>query len=166
MRLRTFDIKNDVSALVDLVQDVRVTRFMRSPFSLNLRSVRYWNKIFRRQKQDSCGVVKVIESSQKLCAGLVTVLPCSQQNAYELMYWLGVEFWGRGLATCAVAQSLQLLQDQGYQGQVIAHVACNNTASQRVLERNGFVLAAVEPGVPLCSGKVSLVGQYILNKNR
>jgi [ribosomal protein S5]-alanine N-acetyltransferase len=165
MRLRAFDYKHDLPDLIDLLQDPRVVRFLRSPLLPNFSSQRYWKKVLQRQKRDSFGVVQVIETSQRSCAGFVTVLPSSQQDVYELMYWLGVAFWGRGWATEAVAQSVRVLRNQGYRGRVAADVAFINAASRRVLEKNGFVLAAVESGVPLCSGELSLASQYILNKN-
>jgi len=52
----------------------------------------------------------------------------------ELSYWLGRDFWGRGIAT----QALRLLLDLVKVRPLIARVARDNTASIRVLEKNGF----------------------------
>lgn len=54
-----------------------------------------------------------------------------------LGYWIGREYWGRGVATAALAQFLPLLPIRP----VFAHVARHNLASRRVLEKCGFVLS-------------------------
>jgi len=50
-------------------------------------------------------------------------------------YWIGREFWGRGLATQALAELLDLVEARP----LYAHVVKSNVASIRVLEKNGFV---------------------------
>ena len=54
-------------------------------------------------------------------------------------YWVGVQSTGRGIATAAVARIVGIafgeLGLHRLQGETLAH----NTASRRVLERNGFV---------------------------
>jgi RimJ/RimL family protein N-acetyltransferase len=53
-------------------------------------------------------------------------------------YWIGREFWGRGLATQALAELAGLVDARPLH----AHVVKHNVASIRVLEKCGF--AAVE----------------------
>src|ERR671932_87709 len=55
----------------------------------------------------------------------------------EIGYWLGREFWGRGIATAALAEFLPLVNERPVYG-VVSEA---NVASRRVLERNGFLLA-------------------------
>jgi len=50
-------------------------------------------------------------------------------------YWIGREFWGRGLATQALAEVLDIVEARP----VHAHVVKSNVASIRVLEKCGFV---------------------------
>ena len=50
-------------------------------------------------------------------------------------YWIGREFWGRGLATQAVAELAGIVEARP----LYAHVLKSNVASIRVLEKNGFV---------------------------
>ena len=50
-------------------------------------------------------------------------------------YWIGREFWGRGLATRALSELLAVVDTRPLQ----AHVAKSNVASIRVLETCGFV---------------------------
>lgn len=54
----------------------------------------------------------------------------------EVGYWLGREFWGRGVASSAVAQFLGLVRMRP----LYARVAKDNVASVRVLSKAGFVV--------------------------
>jgi RimJ/RimL family protein N-acetyltransferase len=55
----------------------------------------------------------------------------------EISYWLGREFWGKGIATLALGLFLQEVTDRP----LTARVARDNLASIRVLEKNGFELS-------------------------
>jgi RimJ/RimL family protein N-acetyltransferase len=50
-------------------------------------------------------------------------------------YWIGREYWGRGLATQALAELAAMVEARP----LYAHVVQSNVASIRVLEKNGFV---------------------------
>lgn len=52
----------------------------------------------------------------------------------ELGYWIGREFWGRGIAGRAVGMFL----DEDARMPLHAHVSAANAASIRLLERHGF----------------------------
>ena len=52
----------------------------------------------------------------------------------EVGYWLGREFWGRGIATEALRQFIALLPERALH----ARAAKDNHASLRVLEKCGF----------------------------
>lgn len=52
-------------------------------------------------------------------------------------YWIGRRFWGRGLATQALAELVRMVDARP----LYAHVVASNVASIRVLEKNGFVEA-------------------------
>ena len=57
-------------------------------------------------------------------------------------YWIGREFWGRGLATQALAELLGIVDARP----VRANVVRSNVASIRVLEKCGFVEIGVHTG--------------------
>jgi RimJ/RimL family protein N-acetyltransferase len=52
-------------------------------------------------------------------------------------YWIGREFWGRGLATRALSAFLHEVEERP----IYAGVAETNVASIRVLEKCGFTAA-------------------------
>jgi RimJ/RimL family protein N-acetyltransferase len=57
-------------------------------------------------------------------------------------YWIGREFWGRGLATQALAELLTVVDARPLH----AHVVKSNVASIRVLEKCGFVKVGEHAG--------------------
>jgi len=52
----------------------------------------------------------------------------------EIGYWLGREFWGKGIAS----ESLKQFLGQEMRRPLFAHVVKHNIASQRVLKKSGF----------------------------
>lgn len=62
------------------------------------------------------------------------VLSWEQDGRRLVGYWVGREFWGRGLATAALAQLVEELPRPLH-----AWVATSNVGSIRVLEKCGFV---------------------------
>ena len=80
----------------------------------------------------------IIVEPGEMLAGCVGITPDR-----ELGYWLGTEFWGRGLATAAVRQ---ILKDDAPRdlGPIRAFVFPDNSTSIRVLEKTGFVCTGQE----------------------
>src|SRR5688572_11728387 len=59
-----------------------------------------------------------------------------QDDARLIGYWIGKEYWGKGLATRALSAFLQIVSERPLH----AHVAKHNVGSIRVLEKCGFSL--------------------------
>jgi RimJ/RimL family protein N-acetyltransferase len=74
-----------------------------------------------------------------LCDGEVAgnILSFDQEGKRLVGYWIGREFWGRGLATRALSEFL----DEVTVRPLYAYVATTNVASIRVLEKCGFVIS-------------------------
>jgi RimJ/RimL family protein N-acetyltransferase len=68
-------------------------------------------------------------------------------------YWIGKEYWGKGVATRALASFLQIVTDRPLE----AHVASHNLGSIRVLEKCGFKLERKEEVDAAGDGMVELV---------
>jgi RimJ/RimL family protein N-acetyltransferase len=64
----------------------------------------------------------------------------TQFDLPSIGYWLGREYWGRGIATQAVAAFVAELG----QRPLYARVATDNIGSRRALERNGFRVIGTE----------------------
>ncbi len=87
-----------------------------------------------------------------LCDGQVAgnVVSWEHSGEREVGYWIGREFWGRGVATKALSQFLLLWASRPLH----AHVAKHNLASIRVLEKCGFVLVGEDPDFSTVGGDV------------
>ena len=60
-----------------------------------------------------------------------------QLGEREVGYWLGREYWGKGIATQALERFLKTIETRP----LYAHVAKHNIGSRRVLEKCGFRIA-------------------------
>jgi RimJ/RimL family protein N-acetyltransferase len=86
---------------------------------------------WRRVLADDTAVVRVIESEGEVAGNIGSW----EQDGQQLVgYWLGREFWGRGLATAALAELTEELDTRPLH----AWVAAGNLGSIRVLEKCGF----------------------------
>jgi RimJ/RimL family protein N-acetyltransferase len=68
----------------------------------------------------------------------------SDADAPELGYWLGVDFWGRGLATEAARGAIDYFFEEFDADQLHAGARVANPASRNVLEKCGFQWGGVE----------------------
>ncbi len=87
---------------------------------------------WRRILADENSIIRVIDVDG-VVAGHVLSWP-SEGRRY-VGYWVAREFWGRGLATAALAEYLDEVRERPLH----ALVSTENTGSIRVLEKNGFV---------------------------
>ena len=62
------------------------------------------------------------------------IVSWEQSGEREVGYWIGREFWGKGIATRALSEFLNQVRTRP----LYAHVAKHNIASFRVLEKCGF----------------------------
>lgn len=70
-------------------------------------------------------------------------------EAPEVTYWLGREFWGKGVAS----RALQSFLKQEKLRPLYGRVAKDNTASRRVLEKCGFVVIGEDKGFSNARGE-------------
>lgn len=74
----------------------------------------------------------------------------------EVTYWLGKEYWGKGLATKALTEFLSHVKERP----VYARAAKDNAASIRVLEKCGFKISGEDKG--FAHARVKEVEEFIL----
>ncbi len=60
-----------------------------------------------------------------------------QLGEREVGYWLGKEFWGKGIATQALTEFLEYIKTRP----LFARVTTHNIGSRRVLEKCGFIVS-------------------------
>jgi RimJ/RimL family protein N-acetyltransferase len=89
----------------------------------------HWAKIMA----DETVILRTIEVNGQVTGHIVS---WEMDGDREVGYWLGREFWGRGIATQALSEFLKFVQKRP----LFAHVAKHNIGSRRVLEKCGFTV--------------------------
>ena len=110
----------------------------------------HWKKIRQQPSTFLC----TIESEGVVVGNIVSWV---EDGVRELGYWVGREYWGRGIATTALTEFTDIVSDRP----LIAHVAEINIGSHRVLSKCGFR----KTGLFIDDGDVQLV-QYSLDTPR
>jgi RimJ/RimL family protein N-acetyltransferase len=99
------------------------------------RFAAHWAKIL--------GDATTINRTVLVAAEVVGHVACFEQfGEHEVTYWLGREFWGKGIATAALAALLREVSIRPLH----ARAASDNLASIRVLEKCGFVIVGADRG--------------------
>lgn len=84
----------------------------------------------------------------------------------EVGYWLGEEWWGRGVATAAVERIVGILFERGFR-KCWAGVFSSNPASARVLEKRGFRMEGTQQAHVVKNGAIHDLALYgLLRENR
>ena len=92
--------------------------------------MRHWEGILKNKAV----IARAIIYKEKIVGHLL----CWKEGRFEqrVGYWIGKQFWGRGIATSALREFLVEVRIHP----LYAEVANHNVASKRVLEKNGFTL--------------------------
>lgn len=83
-------------------------------------------------RADPGNITRTIEADGVVAGDIVSWMAGDHR---EVGYWIGREWWGRGVATAALRLLLAEIADRP----ILAHVAVDNFGSQRVVEHCGFV---------------------------
>lgn len=105
--------------------------------------IRHWEGILKNKNVTA----RTILYKEKVAGHII----CWKEGKYEqrIGYWIGREFWRRGIASAAVAEFLSLVKTRP----LFAEAANHNIASKRVLEKNGFTLH--EEGIKISKFKLN-----------
>lgn len=109
----------------------------------------HWDKIL----QSSENMNRTIVADGKVC-GYIACYPNGDHR--EVTYWLGSEFWGKGLATQALKRMLQLVVERP----IFARAAADNIGSIRVLQKCGFKIIGKDKG--FAAGRGEETEEHIL----
>lgn len=95
----------------------------------------HWAKIFANDE-----ITKRVVISDGVLVGNVASYMSGDHR--EVCYWIGKEFWGRGFATEALRQLLELVDTRP----IYSWVAKDNAGSLRVLQKSGFEIIEESKG--------------------
>lgn len=95
----------------------------------------HWSMIM-----NDTSIVKRTVLWERRVAGHVMSFPHASDR--EVGYWIGREFWGRGIASAALSAFLEVVRARP----LYARAAKDNLASLRVLDKCGFVICGEDSG--------------------
>ena len=122
-------IEADLPILFEQQLDPEATAMAAFPSRDRESFMAHWQKIMAYEKN----LIKTISHDGEV-AGYI--LSWEMEGEREVGYWLGKEFWGKGIATQALAEYVSIVKTRP----LMAHVARHNVTSRRVLEKCGFTV--------------------------
>ena len=127
IRLRHVEA-GDIEIFYDQQLDPEATAMAAFPARDREAHVAHWNKILK----DAGNITRTIVAAGQVAGNLGSWV---QDEQREIGYWIGKAHWGRGVATTALEQFLQIVDERP----LYAWVARHNSGSRRVLEKCGFL---------------------------
>ena len=116
--------------------DPEATRMAAFPSREHEAFLTHWNTKILGNPDAAC---RTILFGDRI-AGYVGAWTDADTSERHLGYWLGREFWGRGIASAAVVRFLQSESTRP----ITSRVARHNLGSIRVLEKAGFTRAGAD----------------------
>ena len=110
----------------------------------------HWKKIMA----DNTSTIGTIVFDGKV-AGYVSKY--RDEDRPEVTYWIGRDYWGRGIATAALKKFLQTVRERP----LYARVAKDNAGSFRVLEKCGFRVSGEGSGY--ANARREITAEYIMS---
>ncbi|MEM6574144.1 MAG: GNAT family protein [Pseudomonadota bacterium] len=134
---------SDIPELVNLANNKNVSRYLvyTFPYPYTVPDAEWW---IQTGATENGAITRALEFEGRL-VGSIGMTPQAgwKSHSAEIGYWVGEPYWGKGLASCALAAMTELAADSlGYQ-RLIAPVLGPNKASMRVLEKCGYGLEGV-----------------------
>ena len=120
-------IESDLPILYEQQLDPEATAMAAFPSRDHDAFMAHWAKIMVYEKS----IIKTILRDGQI-AGYI--LSWEMLGEREVGYWIGKEYWGKGIMTQALAEYISIVKTRP----LMAHVARHNIGSRRVLEKCGF----------------------------
>ena len=120
-------VETDLPILFEHQIDPEASQMASFPSRSREGFMSHWTKLMA----DPSILMKTILFNGQVAGNIV----CFEQlGEREVGYWIGKEYWGKGIATRALEEFLKHIETRP----LYAHVAKHNIASRRVLEKCGF----------------------------
>lgn len=140
--IREFQI-NDIDALVKYANNYEIFRWVKDnfPYPYTKKDAEEWIAF---SKNSNDGLNYAIANSIEAIGGIgVRFKEDVYRFSWEIGYWLGEPFWGKGIMTEAVKVFSKYIFNRYNIRSLIANVYEGNTASMKVLKKAGYKLDGV-----------------------
>jgi RimJ/RimL family protein N-acetyltransferase len=143
MNLQLREVQNsDLAIFFEQQRDPLANKMAAFPARDKGAFMTHWAKIM----QDESVFLKTILFEGQIAGNMLSFIMADKR---KVGYWLGREFWGKGIATRALTEFLRQIEERP----LYAHVAKHNVASIRVLEKCGFKLRGEDKNFSVIQGK-------------
>lgn len=119
--------ETDLNIFYEHQQDPEATRLAAFPARDHEAFLAHWKKA----KGETTTILQTIVFEGEVAGNVVS---WEQSGKRNIGYWLGKEYWGKGIASAALSLFLKQIAKRP----LFAHVAKHNSASIRVLQKCGF----------------------------
>ena len=142
---------SDLPILFEQQLDPEATAMAAFPSRERASFMAHWTKIM----MDETAILKTIIFDGQVAGSIVSWEMVGER---EVGYWFGKEFWGKGIATQALTEYLDIVKTRP----LFAHVAKHNVGSRRVLEKCGFMVIGEDQYVNIGNEEVE---KFVLRLN-
>jgi RimJ/RimL family protein N-acetyltransferase len=135
--------KSDAEGLAKIANNKKIWDNVRDrlPYPYTKKDAKEWLALVKSQKTVTTFCVEV-DGEMVGSIGFTLREDVYRKNA-EIGYFVGQEFWGKGIATEAIRQIVEYIQKNFDVIRIYAEVFEYNKASMRALEKNGFYLESI-----------------------
>jgi [ribosomal protein S5]-alanine N-acetyltransferase len=135
--------KSDSTALAKIANNKKIWDNVRDrlPYPYTEQDAKEWLALVKKQK---IVTTFCIEADGELAGSIgFTLKEDVYRKSAEIGYFIGENFWGRGIATEAIRQLVGYIEKNFDLVRIYAEVFEYNKASMKVLEKNGFYLESI-----------------------
>ncbi len=135
--------RSDAVALAKMANNKKIWDNVRDrlPYPYTKKDAREWLSLVRNQKVVTTFCVTA-DGEVAGSVGFTLKEDVYRKNA-EVGYFIGEDYWSKGIATEAVRQLIDYIQKKFDVVRIYAEVFEYNKASMKVLEKNGFYLECI-----------------------
>ncbi|TGD75299.1 N-acetyltransferase [Mangrovimicrobium sediminis] len=142
--------ESDLAALYEVYSDPLAMRWVGDGSPISRPECKAWlTRTLENYANRGYGMFALVEHATGQVIGFAGLVHPDDQAEAEIKYAFLRSYWGQGFASEIVRALLEAAQNQFGLDLVIATVAPENRASQRVLEKAGAVDVGLQPGEEL-----------------
>ncbi len=142
LSFREYTVK-DIDRLVILANNEKVSKYLiyTFPYPYTRKDAEWW---ISTGCHENDAITKVIEYKNEF-VGSIGITPQLGWKSHiaEIGYWIGEEYWGRGIATQALQKMTEYVFEHLKYKKLFAPVLAPNSISMRVLEKCDYELEGV-----------------------
>jgi ribosomal-protein-alanine N-acetyltransferase len=134
--------KEDVNEVFAIYDNERVFEYCGILSKHNIKTVEsmigHFERDYNKKSRVKLGIF--LKKEEEKLAGIIEIMDFNQRvEMVTVGYFLAEEYWGRGIASEALGILVKFLFEEVQVNRIHAEVMPANTASQKVLSKNGFI---------------------------